>query len=393
MKNTRIIGIISVTVLLLSTITIYGYESSGNKHINTYEATQESTPSVTTIPATTTPVTTNPTTKPVTKPTTKPVATTKPVSKPTTKPVAATKPTATKPKTTTAAKNNVKETTKIYNKVKSISLDKKAIRLNKGDKRTLTSYVKYKKRKKGVNEPLIWKTSNKKVATVSQKGVVKGKSNGKAYITLKSKVTGKTVKCKVTVAKTKYVAFTFDDGLKALNKNNAKATFFVVGSCVNSHKTQLKNEYKLHMEIGSHTYNHSNLKTLSVPQIKKELGSTNKVVKSVIGTTPTLLRPPYGSYNKTTGKYAGVPMIYWSVDTLDWKYRNVNYVSSTILKETKAWDIVLLHDIHQTSVDGFIKALPTLKKRGYELVTVSELYSLKGKKLKNGVMYFSPNRD
>ena len=59
MKNTHIIGIISVTVLLLSTITIYGYESSGNKNINTYEATQESTPSVTTIPATTTPVTTN----------------------------------------------------------------------------------------------------------------------------------------------------------------------------------------------------------------------------------------------------------------------------------------------------------------------------------------------
>ena len=80
------------------------------------------------------------------------------------------------------------------------------------------------------------------------------------------------------------------------------------------------------MEIGSHTYNHSNLKTLSVPQIKKELGLTNKVVKSVIGTKPTLLRPPYGSYNKTTGKYAGVPMIYWSVDTLDWKYRNVNFL-------------------------------------------------------------------
>ena len=59
MKNTRIIGIISVIVLLLSTITIYGYESSGNKNINTYEAAQESTPSVTTIPATTTPVTTN----------------------------------------------------------------------------------------------------------------------------------------------------------------------------------------------------------------------------------------------------------------------------------------------------------------------------------------------
>ena len=98
------------------------------------------------------------------------------MTKPTKKPVATTKPTATKPKTTTAAKNNVKETTKIYNKVKSISLDKKAIRLNKGDKRTLTSYVKYKKRKKGVNEPLIWKTSNKKLLLFPERCSRKGKS-------------------------------------------------------------------------------------------------------------------------------------------------------------------------------------------------------------------------
>ena len=49
--------------------------------------------------------------------------------------------------------------------------------------------------------------------------------------------------------------------------------------------------------------------------------------------------------------------------------------------------------IHPTSVDGFIKALPKLRKKGYELVTVSELYAIKGKTLKKGVMYFGPNRD
>ena len=56
-------------------------------------------------------------------------------------------------------------------------------------------------------------------------------------------------------------------------------------------------------------------------------------------------------------------------------------------------EIILLHDIHPTSVDGFIKALPKLRKKGFELVTVSDLYSIKGKKLKNGVMHFGPNND
>ena len=47
--------------------------------------------------------------------------------------------------------------------------------------------------------------------------------------------------------------------------------------------------------------------------------------------------------------------------------------------------------LHPTSVNGFIKALPELRKKGYELVTVSELYKIKGKTMKNGIMYFGPN--
>ena len=294
------------------------------------------------------------------------------------------------------------ETTAIqYKKVKKITLNNDKIRVNKGDKRYLSVSVKYKK-KGNEPEPVIWSSSNPKVATVTQKGVVKGKSKGISYIKVYSKVSNKSAKCKVIVSKgIKYIAFTFDDGpgkytdklLDALEKYHSKATFFVVGNSINNYKSQLKREYNMGMDIGSHSYSHQNLNAISKSAIEKELTKANDLIEDVIGTKPVLLRPPYGNYNQTVSKLAGVPMIYWSVDILDWKYKDKNYVSKTILNSTKDGDIILLHDIHATSVDGFLNALPKLKKKGFELVTVRELYKIKGKKLKKGKMHFGPNND
>lgn len=319
--------------------------------------------------------------------------------------------TTTSPETTTPAVTTSRpptpdittatSTSKKYNFVKSIKLDKTQIRLNKGDKRTLTPIIKYKTRKKYAFEPVTWTSSNTKIATVNKQGVVKGKSKGTAYITLKSDLTNKSVRCKVIVKKTKYVAFTFDDGpgiythklLHNLEKYHSQATFFVLGNRVKKYKDELKREYRLGMEIGSHTYSHKNLKNLSNSAITKEITKTNNAVKNIINQKPSLLRPPYGNYNKTVKSNAGVPMVYWTVDTLDWKYKKTKYVRNKILKNTKDGDIVLLHDIHKTSVNGFIKALPKLRKKGFELVTVSELYEIKGKKLKKGVMHYGPKND
>ena len=132
------------------------------------------------------------------------------------------------------------------------------------------------------------------------------------------------------------------------------------------------------------------MKKASKQTIKKEIKKGKEIIKDTIGVYPTLLRPPYGNYNKTVSKNAKLPMIYWSVDTLDWKHKKTKYVTKNILKQSKRWDIVLLHDIHKTSVNGFIKALPKLKKDNYELVTVSDLYHIYGKKMKPGVMYYGP---
>lgn len=166
-----------------------------------------------------------------------------------------------------------------------------------------------------------------------------------------------------------------------------------MGNRVNAYKKQLKHAFDLGMEIGSHTWAHKNLILLPKSGVKSEILKARNTIRNVIGENPTVLRPPYGNSNQTVSKYAGVPMIYWSVDTEDWKHKNVKYISQYIIKHARDGEIILLHDIHQTSVNGFIKALPTLRKQGFELVTVSELYAIKGKKLKKGVMYYSPNKD
>ena len=287
-----------------------------------------------------------------------------------------------------------------YNKVSSISFPQKEIKLNIEDKRKLEPAIKFTGNKTYTTEPIEWSSSNNKIAKVSSKGVVKGTSNGTTFITIKSKFSGKKATLKLTVTPTKYIAFTFDDGpgiytkklVNALKKNDAKATFFALGRSVEKHRDALKYAHANGMEIGTHTYAHKNLKKCSKNTIKSEIKKGKDAIKDTIGVYPTVLRPPYGNYNKTVSKNAELPMIYWSVDTLDWKHKKTKYVYKSILRQSKGWDIVLLHDIHKTSVEGFIKALPKLKKDNYELVTVSELYQIYGKKLKNGVMYYGPMR-
>jgi peptidoglycan/xylan/chitin deacetylase (PgdA/CDA1 family) len=286
-----------------------------------------------------------------------------------------------------------------YNKIKTLKLTSTSLRVGKNQKRFLDLKTTYDKNKKYKNEPVVWISTNNKVVTVKN-GVIKGKKTGTAYIKARSKYTNETAKCKVTVVKKlKYVAFTFDDGpgeytdklLSALKKHESKATFFVLGNRANSFKKQLQREYNLGMEIGSHTWSHKNLKILSEKNVKKEISYARNAIKNVTGEYPTLLRPPYGNYNSIVSKNAKAPMIYWSVDTEDWKYRNVKYIKNYVINHACDGQIILLHDIHPTSVNGFIKALPELRKKGYELVTVSELYKIKGKTMKNGIMYFGPN--
>ncbi|MCD7981956.1 MAG: polysaccharide deacetylase family protein [Clostridiales bacterium] len=194
----------------------------------------------------------------------------------------------------------------------------------------------------------------------------------------------------------KMVALTYDDGpseytttiLDTLEKYNSKATFFVVGERVGSYSSIVKRAYNLGCQIGNHTYNHTTLTTASVATIQSQISLTNNAVKSVTGVSPTIMRPPGGAYNATVRSTVGMPLILWSIDTLDWKTRNSVSTVNSVLNNVKDGDIVLMHDLYQATATASLTIIPSLVSRGYQLVTVEEMALLRGG-MSNGVVYSS----
>lgn len=182
------------------------------------------------------------------------------------------------------------------------------------------------------------------------------------------------------------VAITFDDGpaagtsrkiLDCLEKNNAVATFFELGLCVenvSSSKEILQRQQDLGCETGSHSYSHVDFTKKSASVRKKEIEKTNKAIKERIGKEPSVFRPPYGAIGEKAAKDTGLPNILWSVDTMDWKSRKASSVIATV-KKTSNLDgkVVLMHSIYDSTAEALEKIVPWLQKKGYQLVTVSEM--------------------
>lgn len=184
----------------------------------------------------------------------------------------------------------------------------------------------------------------------------------------------------------KAIAFTFDDGpgnyteeiLDCLEELDAKASFFVLGCHIEGNEQTLERMIKLGCEVGCHGFDHKDMRGQSNDAIRDEIEKTSALIYEVCGIKPTLFRAPYGEFSGYS-KEANLHKIKWSVDTLDWKTQNKEAVKNTILSKASNGDIVLLHDIFKTSAEGFCEAARELSKRGYKLVTVTELLELQEK--------------
>ncbi|WP_203246701.1 polysaccharide deacetylase family protein [Sporosarcina beigongshangi] len=180
----------------------------------------------------------------------------------------------------------------------------------------------------------------------------------------------------------KKVALTFDDGpdpkvttqiLDTLQKYNAKATFFMLGSRVEYYPDIAKNINDAGHELGNHTWNHPDLTKADMEKVRKEINRTSAIIESVTGTKATVFRPPYGAVNQMVKKQSNLPTVLWDVDTLDWKHRDAHRLLMRVKEETKNGSIILMHDIHQSTADGLDAVLSYLQSEGYIFVTVSEL--------------------
>lgn len=191
----------------------------------------------------------------------------------------------------------------------------------------------------------------------------------------------------------KMVALTFDDGpsgytleiLDCLELNGAKATFFELGSKMKKYSDITKKLYTSGMEIGNHSYSHKYLTRISLGKALDEINSTSIIFNQITNDNLSLLRPPYGSVNSTIRKNSPFPLIFWSIDTKDWLYRDANISAPIVLDNVKDGDIILMHDVHFTTIELVKIVVPELISKGYELVTVSELAKYKNYTLAPGV--------
>ncbi|WP_327748110.1 polysaccharide deacetylase family protein [Streptomyces europaeiscabiei] len=183
-------------------------------------------------------------------------------------------------------------------------------------------------------------------------------------------------------SQTKCIAMTFDDGpavpetgtlLKYLAQYNARATFFVVGQNVATHPDVVRAEMTSGHEIANHSWNHPVLTNLTPAQIRSQLERTNAAIKAATGKEPTLFRPPYGAIDGTVRAATSLSPVLWDMDTLDWKFHDPAKVAQTVISQAEPNDVVLIHDIHPTSVAAVPEILRTLTARGYHFVTVSHL--------------------
>lgn len=192
--------------------------------------------------------------------------------------------------------------------------------------------------------------------------------------------------------KRKLLALTFDDGpgqyteelLDCLEENNAHATFFMLGQNVSYYPETVQRMVDIGCEIGSHSWDHPQLSTLSLESVAKQFADTDNALIEACGQPATVARAPYGDGNSDIYNTAGKPFFMWSLDTEDWRLMDADADYNVVVNgDLTDGTIILMHDIHQPSVQAAIRFIPDLIAQGYKFVTVSEMAEAKDVDLQN----------
>ncbi|TJZ50095.1 polysaccharide deacetylase family protein [Streptomyces piniterrae] len=191
----------------------------------------------------------------------------------------------------------------------------------------------------------------------------------------------------VDCRKAKCVALTFDAGpsehtprlLDILKKEKVQATFFMLGkNHIAERPADVKRIDAEGHELANHTWSHQILTEIEPAEAKRELSRAQDAVRKITGKTPTLMRPPQGKTDEEVSKISrelGLAQVLWSVTAKDYQTNDSALITKRVLEQTERDGIILLHDIYQGTVPAVPGILKELKKRGFTIVTVSQLLS------------------
>lgn len=198
-----------------------------------------------------------------------------------------------------------------------------------------------------------------------------------------------------------YVALTFDDGpsgrftrrlLEELAQRRVLATFFLCGYRVEQYQELTAQIASDGHEIGCHGQTHESFRELSQMALCSELECSMERITTAAGQRPTLLRPPGGVFEPerlAQTVCADLPVVLWSVDPKDWRRSDADGIAAEVIEAVRPGDIILLHDMSDSSVDAALTIIDTLQARGVEFATVSELARRAGTELTAGTAYRS----
>jgi peptidoglycan/xylan/chitin deacetylase (PgdA/CDA1 family) len=194
------------------------------------------------------------------------------------------------------------------------------------------------------------------------------------------------------------VALTFDDGphvytsdlLDLLKSNGVVATFFVNGQnwgddTINSatKSALIRRMIADGHQVGSHTWNHPDLSTLSAADVTTQMTDLEAAFTSILGFSPTYMRPPYFSCGSTclgVMNSLAYHVINCDLDTLDWAYNTADTIQTSVnifnqavvgsSPSSRSW-LPLAHDVHSTTVYTLTQAMITsFKAQGFQSATV-----------------------
>lgn len=196
---------------------------------------------------------------------------------------------------------------------------------------------------------------------------------------------------------TKYVALTFDDGpsgrftrrlLEGLEEYHAHATFFLCGYRLEDYGELAQDIRHGGHEIGLHGYSHDPMANMSSGTLSRELTGTRALLPE--GCVVNVMRPPGGADGGCVAEVAreqNLSIVSWSVDPKDWADHDADLIYRRLMEQVEDGDVILMHDMSDSSVDAALRLVEELGDQGYQMLTVSQLAMLRLTQLKPGAVY------